>query len=76
MNLVNVVTSPISSIPLFGYHPDDNHEVPIASYGVCVGCHIAVEEAFLHMPEGADISRWPVVYQGCWCKDCFADPKQ
>jgi hypothetical protein len=68
-----ITTCHASKQPLF-FTKEDGQMILLNPYGQCVGCNNLFSEASLKLTEGTDKAKYPVVYTGLWCKECWKTP--
>ena len=39
--------------------------------GECIKCGLIFHESFLYIPKGVEPCRWPIFYEGRYCKSCW-----
>lgn len=57
------------------FEKEDGGIIYLDSFGECYNCGLTVHRDKLKMHEGVSKESYPIVYQGCWCKECWDLPE-
>lgn len=70
----DIVVCPVTDHKLYFYR-ESGAKILLETYGVCYNCEGTFHRDALAFNDGVQRSKYPVVYKGCWCKECDALPE-